>query len=323
MDVLQPPASTSLLRLGFDDFDALVETVQGWGLDWVQLDRGPLQAEVMQVVCAGAQLTRSRFNRQFLQRGSPPHGLRTFGLLDEGVAGVSWCRAAVTDQQLLAFDPTSDYEAISMPGFGCTTISLDEELLAGVAWDLGIRDLDSRLPGSGSPLGCPESGREALRIRVSALFDRLQTAPGFAVDRIVRRDIESELPTLILDLISPITEPATPPPLRRRSEALQLGRAYIEEYAAEAPTIREVCRAAGVSWRTLDYAFREYFGVSPKAYLQAVRLRGFRRDLRRIEPGITISHVAGEWGFWHMGQLAADYRRQFGEFPSETLRRSG
>jgi AraC family ethanolamine operon transcriptional activator len=33
-----------------------------------------------------------------------------------------------------------------------------------------------------------------------------------------------------------------------------------------------------------------------------------------------INEIANRWGFWHMSQFAADYRRFFGELPSETLR---
>jgi len=50
-----------------------------------------------------------------------------------------------------------------------------------------------------------------------------------------------------------------------------------------------------------------------------VRLSGVRRDLRRAEAGVKIADVANRWGFWHLGQFAADYRRQFCELPSETL----
>ena len=77
----------------------------------------------------------------------------------------------------------------------------------------------------------------------------------------------------------------------------------------------------GVSERTLRYAFREQLGVSPKQYLQLVRLGGVRRNLQLAAAGVKIVDVANRWGFWHMGQFAADYRRQFGELPSETLRR--
>jgi len=49
---------------------------------------------------------------------------------------------------------------------------------------------------------------------------------------------------------------------------------------------------------------------------------GVHRELRRADPSNTrVADVANEWGFWHMGQFVADYRRRFGERPSETLRR--
>jgi AraC family ethanolamine operon transcriptional activator len=48
-----------------------------------------------------------------------------------------------------------------------------------------------------------------------------------------------------------------------------------------------------------------------------------RRELVPTTPPVKVVDVANRWGFWHMGQLAADYRRQFGELPSETLRRRG
>ncbi len=44
---------------------------------------------------------------------------------------------------------------------------------------------------------------------------------------------------------------------------------------------------------------------------------------RRSDPSIKIADVvANPWGFWHLGQFAADFRRQFGELPSQ-YRRAG
>lgn len=84
--------------------------------------------------------------------------------------------------------------------------------------------------------------------------------------------------------------------------------------------MQELCQAARVSERTLQYSFLEYFGVTPKTYLKAIRLNGVRKSLRRADPATTtVTEVAGQWGFWHMGQFAADYRKQFDELPSQTL----
>ena len=59
----------------------------------------------------------------------------------------------------------------------------------------------------------------------------------------------------------------------------------------------------------------------PKQYLHARRLAGVRRELRLAPSEVRVVDVANRWGFWHMGRFAADYRKQFGEQPSETLRR--
>jgi len=33
-----------------------------------------------------------------------------------------------------------------------------------------------------------------------------------------------------------------------------------------------------------------------------------------------VQDIAVRWGFWHPSELSAEYKRQFGELPSQTLR---
>jgi AraC family ethanolamine operon transcriptional activator len=45
-----------------------------------------------------------------------------------------------------------------------------------------------------------------------------------------------------------------------------------------------------------------------------------RSDLLVAEPGATrVKRVAAQWGFTEMGRFAVEYKRLFGESPSETL----
>ena len=77
-----------------------------------------------------------------------------------------------------------------------------------------------------------------------------------------------------------------------------------------------------VSERTLEYAFRERFGQSPKTFTLTYRLNNVRKILRHADPDADrIYEIAGHYGFLHMGQFTSDYKRLFGELPSETLRR--
>ena len=51
------------------------------------------------------------------------------------------------------------------------------------------------------------------------------------------------------------------------------------------------------------------------------RLDRAQREIYERGESAKISDIANHWGFWHMGQFAADYRAQFGELPSTTIKR--
>ena len=83
----------------------------------------------------------------------------------------------------------------------------------------------------------------------------------------------------------------------------------------------DLATAAGVSERTLRYAFNEYYGVGPVRYLQLKQLHQVRRALRAGEPEqTTISNILAQHEIWEFSRFASRYRRIFNELPSETLR---
>ena len=91
-------------------------------------------------------------------------------------------------------------------------------------------------------------------------------------------------------------------------------------HQSETPlSIEALCQEIGTSRRTLNYVFQDLMGLSPARYQRALRLNAVRRALRQAKPGTTVQDVASEWGFWHLGQFARDYRQLFGEKPSATL----
>jgi AraC-like DNA-binding protein len=86
--------------------------------------------------------------------------------------------------------------------------------------------------------------------------------------------------------------------------------------------VTDLCRAAGVSERALEYAFKEVLGLTPVAYLTRLRLHRVRQALLAGTHGsTTVSAVALDWGFWHFGEFSRAYKECFGELPSDTLRR--
>jgi AraC family ethanolamine operon transcriptional activator len=116
--------------------------------------------------------------------------------------------------------------------------------------------------------------------------------------------------------------PTKSSPLRVRNRAIKRIKEYLAEHPYEPVTVNQLCKISMVSMRTLQYGFMEHYGVTPKTYLKNLRLNNVRRELWKRDPDTAnVNDVASLWGFWHMGQFAADYRKLFGELPSETLQR--
>jgi len=83
----------------------------------------------------------------------------------------------------------------------------------------------------------------------------------------------------------------------------------------------DLCRAAGVSERTLRNTFNEYFGVGPIRLLKMRQLREIRAALLAADPlHETVASIAGRFGIWDFSLFARNYKRLFGESPSQTLR---
>lgn len=89
------------------------------------------------------------------------------------------------------------------------------------------------------------------------------------------------------------------------------------------PYLSELCAAACVSERTLQYAFHDIMGMSPLTYLHRLRLHRARDELRKATSGsTTVTDVALNWGFWHLGEFSRTYKNCFGELPSKTLQQN-
>jgi AraC-like DNA-binding protein len=83
----------------------------------------------------------------------------------------------------------------------------------------------------------------------------------------------------------------------------------------------QLAAIAGVSARSLYAGFRNYCAMTPMQYLHKVRLERVHAELLHAETVRSISHIASNWGFGHLGRFSQDYRARFGELPSQTLQR--
>jgi AraC-like DNA-binding protein len=96
---------------------------------------------------------------------------------------------------------------------------------------------------------------------------------------------------------------------------------FIEAHADEPLTPAQLAEYVGVSVRTLYAGFHDFRHQSPMEYLRTVRLQKVQAALGEPGDSRSVTEIALRWGFTHMGRFSQDYRKAFGERPSETKRK--
>lgn len=114
-----------------------------------------------------------------------------------------------------------------------------------------------------------------------------------------------------------------------RSPAAEAGAAqvrdieqYLEAHATRPIDIKTLTKETGHSVDSIYRAFRRHRDYTPIAFLRDVRMRLARERLLNAGSGSSVTRIALECGFAHLGRFAVEYKRRFGESPSETLGRA-
>jgi len=319
------PAATPALRIRELPDATFQASLQDWlEIECWQLDSGRFHGRLTQLGLGGLDVCLEQQDRRVQKNGCLPPDRCTVSVSLRSDASMWFLDIVGPEECPVFFLPGGSEFDVHVPG-GVDTlyVALDQgELLAG------LRALDPSGWGDFTPdrlISLGTAGRPALIRTLHAGLDlcrRVPVADGAAVRRRLLRGVQMAM------LAGTPANSTDWPSSRTRRRRLHIVRAA-EEYvracleAHAAPDIVEICAHVGVSQRTLEYSFRDLLQVTPIAWLRILRLNRARRDLLRpLHAGATVTEVAVRHGFLHLGHFACDYRRQFGESPSATLRRA-
>ncbi len=109
------------------------------------------------------------------------------------------------------------------------------------------------------------------------------------------------------------------PPASAALRQVEAVEAYIQAHATRPLSIEDFVALTGISGRSLYRAFQNHRGYSPMAFVRATRLALAHDRLTEGEPGATVTRIAQESGFDHLGRFSLDYAKRYAEPPSVTL----
>jgi AraC family transcriptional regulator, ethanolamine operon transcriptional activator len=313
--------SPSLFPTGLVEVrNASVEELEGasfgWDVRYGQLETGSCRCRLASVHTARLQIRHETWSLGMLKTGRVPRGTVTF-LVPVGRNGSSRIDGRpVTAGEVVVLLDGDEFHYRSTGPHELVSVSLERTALeARVRALLGRHFGELRLEGKLSRL---RTDHAALRALCRKLARRAANHVRQLRDPALAASLERRVVKLLL---MGFENPQEPGPQSRGRTLARKAEAWLRQNLAEPPSIAALCAAVDASERTLHEAFREHLDTTPKAYLKALRLNAARHDLSRGEAKTRVTDVALDWGFVHFGWFSQDYRRLFGETPSQTLQR--
>lgn len=301
-------------------------SAQDWlDIECCQIDSGQYQGSLTRLETPGADL--------FVEQHDCT--IHKFGRIPENRCTVSVLNDIHTSGWFMQRDLTGDDSLFLLPGgteFDVCLAGATSTLYIAFYYDellAGLRQLDpARWEAPDSGLMCLQTSRRAAFVEAAmTLMDRVHRRHTASLNRQIlqRRLLHAAQMALNGTGSSPSSEPTDRQSRRRQVQTVRRARRYMHECidGQANPSMVEVCAHAGVPERTVQYSFRRLLGITPVAYWRRLRLHRAREVLRRPHhEQETVTSIATRFGFLHLGRFARDYRRQFGEPPSVTLKRA-
>lgn len=302
----------------FNDLHELESADYKWDLPFKKISIGSFHGFIASIDLGIVQMVEGRFAGTLLQNGLTPPGYKTFAIPAIDSRAFWWHYRKVDHNHLLVFPESRKLKCISYDGFHVYTLSIQEQYLKTLCDTFGFTRVAGKLKGKEKVVPVSKPDIYLLNSMLQTLSLAIQARGEEDFPEGLIRSTREELCKAVLQLVEESDETTNVPIRRDRDRTVLKALEYILNQDLEAIRIEELVARTGIKKRALEYAFQEYTTVSPKRFIQALRLNSFREDI--LQNKGPILDTASKHGFTHHGQLAKDYKLLFGEMPRETLK---
>ena len=298
-----------------DDVDEMVAHLAKAGSDneEIQLTAGRLGFRASVIELPGVSIRWNRFGQSLLFRQVIQREAFRFGFLLERSPPLHHSGIHIPAGQGILQAPLSEHEYVNGRQTESLIVSVSLEIAQKLGWHLSS-DVTHKFQATTRNALIRQCRKITATAKCSAPIDRF--------DELALRDD-------LLDHLTRAVEPWMRVKNKDGSEGQSNRAAYyvfrravkaVAQNQWESLSIPALAEYVKVSERTLYRAFDRWVGIGPYEFFTLSRLHAFRRDLVTGDPHRgKIARAARINGFDELSRLAQNYKRHFGELPSETL----
>ena len=296
-----------------NDVDLLNTAVKGTELEHHQLQRGIFDGTITRIGLGESVIDIGSYKSAVLCNGAFPKDMITFGAITENGSVCRFKSRELPSTIIACLKESSEFTFNIAANSTWTGFQVKREVLEDM-------DLDPESIVETIQIH-PEGKKTQAVINIHRLLSELKNLNETEQMLLNKQIVFDRILSYYIDAYSHMEEFVF---FTKKQADFVAQKAYdfVISNSFEAPSTQDICRAAGVSARTLQRSFKRRYGITLQAFQILHRLYLARYALLFPSPDATVSIVALEYGFMHFGHFTHYYKLQFGEPPSETLKRA-
>jgi AraC family ethanolamine operon transcriptional activator len=306
----------------FQDFDEWTKAFRNWNLTTTQLDRGKFKGELAIAQFGCLQFIYASTDKAIQIIGDKPPKAIIFAtpLIQAGELIAHDRR--LNQNVLFGLDPTRETRVISQKSCQVAIVSVSLDLFYLYTEQMQSNQFKDRF-FQRNVIAIYPTKLDNFKTYLRQLLYLLRTNPTWLQQPQTQKLIVEDCLPLLIDTLQ-FDEKLSDSriPTLQRYQMIKAMEDFLMTHIDRPLTLKDLYAAVKTSPRALSYGVQDLFAMSPMDYFKVKRLNGVRQSLKTCDPHLaTVSGIAARWGFWSMGHFARDYKRLFGELPSETLKK--
>ena len=302
------------------DFEQFEKVVQDWSIDFYQLDGASFHSKLEQMILPQIQIGQTHFDCHIDQKGKSPENMWTFVIMGKNSSMFNFNHEKTkTTSTMVIYSPGQKINAVSHSGFHIYVFSIEQTYFKSITSSLKLDKMEEKL----RKIDRIELTFEQASLLRDELKNLLELASSMDEKLITTKEKELFVKLLPIKIFKNIHAHigCTPKKIFKNKYLSYMDvRAYMHTHLKTTLNIEDISKKFNLSDRTLRNYFKDELNLSPKQYLNIIRLQKIRDIiLRQNENFINIEQTARKYGFNHMGQFSANYKEFFGELPSQSL----
>ena len=283
-----------------------------WNLEHTKMAKGLFEGNISAVHTPRIQLGSAYYSQSFMSKGDFPDGCMVLIYAPDNARYNSQNRTMQVNE-IIVLTKGDEIDILTVGEIEIRTLVIEEQLFYQTFYDY-FDDTphkiikDKRFSIKPDMISVFHQTVSLWKTYLTKEFPTLNEKPSY-------EKIEPEILRQLFNCIMTI-----PSKKKRKKFDTKTVRDLLYENIDQPIGISDITSKLNTSESQLYHAFKKDYGITPKKYLQYLRFNAIKKELLLAHPDTTtINNIAYKYDFLHMSHFTQEYKKIFGETPSQTL----